>query len=243
MTTSILKRAILFCSFITAGFMAEAQFTFGPEIQGGLTAASLNAPPAVLDPNHNTIKTNSNTNLNFSIGMAVAFQFDPFWAVSSGAFYQYIQPTFVQSTNPSTTITDKLNYINIPLEIVHVNGLRYKGWYYGVGANFGLGISGTDQRATVGIYPPIKTTIKFDGEQNASDSYTHYKFLNMGAIFKFGYMYKHIYVGADANLGLTNIAPNGGSKYKLNAYGLHVGYTFGSKVPPTTAPPSATPTP
>lgn len=228
MITSILKRAILFCSFITAGFMAKAQFTFGPEISGGITAATLTAPPAVV--NSTNSKTRSNANLNGSIGFVAAYQFDDFWAVNSGIFFQYIQPTFNQGTSPNTIVTDKLDYINIPLEIVHINDQLKKGWYYGVGINFGLGISGQEELATSGL-PSISKNVKFDGEIYPQDpNNTHYDLLNLGAIGKVGYFFGKMYIGGEANLGLSNIDPDYGYKYKINNYSLHVGYTFNRKV-------------
>jgi|GEM_PF-6983462 hypothetical protein len=234
MTTSILKRTALLCSFIATGFMAEAQyFTFAPEIGAGATSATLSAPPAIIDPAHATIKTTSDFNANFKIGLAVAFQFDQFWSINSGAFYQYIEPTFVQGTQPSTTITDKMNYINIPLEIVHINSALKKGFYYGIGVNFGLPISGTDERVTNNGTPSVKTTIKFDGLENATfgNNYTHYNFLNVGAVAKVGYFFGKTYLGVEANLGLSNISPNSNSKYKINTYGVHVGYIISKKKP------------
>jgi hypothetical protein len=228
MTTSILKRAILFCSFISAGFMAEAQFTYSPTIGAGITGAVLTGAPAVVSSS--SIKTRSNSNINASIGIGVGYQFDDFWTVNSGVFYQYVEPVFNQSTNPTTVITDKLNYINIPLEIIHTNDQLKKGWYYGIGLNFGLPVSGTDQRVTAGNPQVTNNTIKFDGERNANDSYTHYNFLNLGGIAKVGYFFGKIFIGADANLGLSNIAPDYNAKYKINTYGLHVGYTLNRKV-------------
>jgi hypothetical protein len=241
MTTSILKRTILLCSFISAGFMAEAQFTYGPEISGGFTAATSTTAPAVV--NSSSSKTKSNTNLNGSIGVAVSYQFDDFWALSSGAFYQYIQPTFNQNTSPNTIVTNKLNYINIPLEIVHINDQLKKGWYYGVGVNFGFGISGSQTSATDGIAAVTKN-IKFDNEIYPQDpNNVHYNLLNIGALGKVGYLFGKVYVGAEANLGLSNIDPVSGDKFKMNIYSLHVGYTFNRKVVKPAAEVPATTTP
>lgn len=238
MTTSILKRTALLCSFIAAGFMAEAQFTFAPEISGGITGATLTAPPAVVG-NTNS-KTKSNSNANGSIGVTVAYQFDNFWAINSGLFYQYIQPTFNQNTNPTTVLTDKLNYINIPLEIVHINDQLKRGWYYGIGVNFGLGISGQEERNTNDGSPVVTKNVKFDGEIYPQDfNNVHYNFLNIGAIGKVGYFFKKMYIGAEANLGLSNINPVDGYKYKINTYSLHVGYIISKKKPRQPAIPSA----
>ena len=88
MTISILKRTILFCSFIAAGFIAEAQFTFAPTIGAGITGATLTAAPAVVSSS--SVKTRSNSNLTENIGIGVGYQFSDFWTVNSGVFYQYI---------------------------------------------------------------------------------------------------------------------------------------------------------
>ncbi|HTB99566.1 MAG TPA: outer membrane beta-barrel protein [Ferruginibacter sp.] len=241
MITSILKRTILFCSFISAGFIAEAQFTFGPEISGGITAATLTAPPAVV--NSSNSKTKSNSNLNGSIGVTVAYQFADFWTVNSGLLYQYIQPTFNQNTSPNTIVTDKLNYINIPLEIVHINDQLKKGWYYGVGINFGLGISGQEELATSGL-PSISKNVKFDNEIYPQDpNNVHYNLLNLGALGKVGYFFGKMYIGGEANMGLSNINPVDGYKYKINNYSLHIGYMFNRKVVKPETPPADTTTP
>jgi hypothetical protein len=211
--------------------MAEAQFMFGPRIGAGITGATLSTAPAITGGSNNTVKTKSNTNMNATVGLSVAYQFTDFWAINSGVFYQYIQPVFNQSTSPNTIITDKLNYINIPLEIVHINDQLKKGWYYGIGVNFGLGISGTDDRVTSGIPGAVNKTVKFDGQINPSDpNNTHLNFLNVGGTAKIGYFFGKMYIGADANLGLSNIAPDYNSKYKINTYDLHVGYMFHRKV-------------
>jgi hypothetical protein len=244
MITSILKRTVLFCSFIAVGFMAKAQFTYGPKISGGITNATTSVPPAITDGSSTSIKTHSNSNLNGTIGLAVGYQFSDFWAINSGVFYQYIQPTFRQSTSPSTTITDKMNYINIPLEIVHTNDQLKKGWYYGVGVNFGLGISGSEESVTDGISQAVNKTIKFDGEINPGDpNNTHYNFLNIGGTGKVGYFFGKMFIGADANFGFSNIAPDYNSKYKINTYNLHIGYTFNRKVVKPEAIPTDTTTP
>jgi hypothetical protein len=240
MITSILKRSILFCSFITTGFIAEAQFTFSPEISGGITAATLTAPPAIV--NSSNTKTKSNSNLNGTIGVGVAYQFDEFWTVNSGLFYQYIQPTFNQNTSPNTIVTDKLNYVNIPLEIVHTNDQLKKGWYYGVGINFGLGISGKET-VNDGLSAIITKNVKFDDEVYTQDPYNvHYNLLNIGALGKAGYFFGKMYIGAEANLGLSNISPVDGYKYKINNYSLHIGYTFNRKVIKPATPPADTDT-
>jgi hypothetical protein len=235
MTISILKRTILFCSFITTGFIAEAQFTFAPTIGAGITGATLTAAPAVVSSS--TVKTRSNSNLNETIGIGVGYQFSDYWTLNSGIFYQYIEPVFSQSTNPTTVITDKLNYINIPLSIIHTNDQLKHGWYYGIGLNFGLPVSGTDQRVTAGNPTAINNSIKFDGERNANDNYTHYNFLNLGGTATVGYFFGKIFIGADANLGFSNLTPDYNSKYKINTYGLHIGYTFNRKVVKPVVPP------
>ena len=243
MITSILKRSFLFCSFITIGFIAEAQFTFSPEISSGITSAIQTTPPDVV--NNTSTKTRSNANLNGTIGVLAAYQFDDLWAVNAGIFYQYIQPTFNQNTSPNTIVTDKLNYINIPLEITHINDQLKKGWYYGVGINFGLGISGQEELATSGL-PSISKNVKFDGEIYPQDpNNTHYNLLNLGAVGKLGYFFGKMYIGGEANLGLSNISPHTGDynyKYKINTYNLHIGYTFNRKVVKPAVPPADTDT-
>ncbi|HMG83916.1 MAG TPA: outer membrane beta-barrel protein [Ferruginibacter sp.] len=235
MIIPILQRTILFCSFIAAGYIAEAQFTYGPQINAGITNALQSGAPAITDGVNSTIKTTSKANANINVGLEVAYQFDQYWTVNSGVFYQYIQPTFKQNTSPSTTITDKISYINIPLEIVHINDALKKGWYYGIGANFGLGVAGNDTRATDGIAQTVHTSIKFDGEKDANDNYTHLNFLNMGALLKVGYFFGKTFIGGEANLGLSNIAPNNNSRYKINTYSIHIGYMFGKKKTPVAA--------
>ncbi|HTB52226.1 MAG TPA: porin family protein [Ferruginibacter sp.] len=230
MTTSILKKSLLVCSCICTGLFAEAQFSFAPKIAVGLTTATLSEPPRQAG-NPGTVKTTSNVNGNVSVGLQVNYQFDDLWALNSGVFYQYIQPTFneaVPGTSLTTIITDKFNYINIPLEITHINDQLKKGWYYGIGVNFGLPISGTED---VAGSTDTKTTVKFDGEKNANDNNnTHYNFLNVGGTVKVGYFFNNMFIGIDGNYGFSNIAPNTSSKYNINTYGIHYGYFLGRKV-------------
>jgi len=66
--------------------------------------------------------------------------------------------------------------------------------------------------------------------------------LNIGAIGKVGYFFGKMFIGADANLGLSNINPISGDKFKINTYNLHIGYTFNRKVVKPATPPADTDT-
>ena len=167
----------------------------------------------------------------------------PLGPISFRPELNYIQKGF-KNTNSSTTLgitnasEDKwsLNYVEVPLNFVYNLNAGSGKVFFGLGPNFGFGISGqTKSNRTVSsgggsLSNTDKVDVKFDGKNDANDNKIHLKSFDMGADVLAGYSSA---MGLTFNVGYTygfsDISPNNNSGSTLKNSGLtfKVGYMFG----------------
>ena len=98
---------------------------------------------------------------------------------------KYSESYSILGTSYTTTDEITMNYIEVPLNIIYSVAAGNGTVFLGGGPAIGLGISGNNKVSSGG--KSESTTIKFDGNKDAKDSYDHYKALNVGFGFMAGY--------------------------------------------------------
>ena len=203
-----MKKLLLLAAIAATGFCAKAQFSYGPAIDLGTTNAKKTGETQPnQDPNRSY---KSEGSFIFGVGGEVRYRFSDIFSIHSGLFYQNLTEKFNRKS-PVDNWSDKyqLNYITLPIKIVYG---KDNGIYGGVGIDLSLGISG--KYTYTGITTTASTTIKFDGNNNATDANYHFKGLNSNVTGTIGYKFDEFFVGLNAGLGIANNSPYANTTYK-----------------------------
>ena len=115
----------------------------------------------------------------------------------------------------------KLTYIELPLNFVY----NSNGFFGGVGPVLSYGMSGTERMTDGTDTQEVK--IKFDGKEDGTDDYSHYKVFEFGGNLIAGYKLESgLFFNVHYNFGLSNIAPTSEGTAKNNYFGFGIGYFF-----------------
>jgi hypothetical protein len=119
------------------------------------------------------------------------------------------------------SLTRNLSYVEIPLNLLYNLEVGSGKIFAGAGPTLGFGVSGKNKSGSV------SESIKWgSGEDN------DLKAFDFGLNLLAGYeLTQGITIGLNYNIGLANLAPvtEGGTKYKINYFGIRLGYKFNGK--------------
>jgi hypothetical protein len=216
--------------FVLSGSLAIAQSTgkMSFAILGGVNLQNLNGKDAGGDKLTNDMIIGYHAGVNVQIPIAPQFYFQPgLMFTIKGAKNSN---TLMGTTYTSTT---KLNYIELPLNLVYKAQLGGGYFMLGFGPYVGYGFGG--KVVTEGGSVSNDRKIKFKNVVETGDDPTipYFKALDVGGNIFAGYeMAGGIFLQLDTQLGMINISPeykilsDDKSSVKNTGFGLSLGYRF-----------------
>ncbi len=224
-----MKKQVLVLLTLFGTLSTYAQVSFG--VKAGFSSASVSAEEADLSR-----LSAWHAGAIADISLAENFSLQPQLLVSAkGAKQKGFSETIEIPGFPSETVEypsskATLTYIELPINFLYKHEAGAGKIFVGAGPYVGFGLSGK-----------IKTDgeddgdIKFDGKTfeeagESDEAAMHLKRMDAGANFLAGYELKNgLLFSVNYSLGLTNIAPEEGDKWKNSYLGISVGYLFGGK--------------
>lgn len=217
---STLLILVLSASFAIA--QEKAKMSFG--ILGGVNFQNLNGKAFNGDKLENDMLLGFHGGVNVQIPIAPEFYFQPGLMFSvKGA----------KNKSASSTSTTKLNYIEVPLNMVYKASLGNGFFMLGFGPYLAYGIGGKVK--TEGSSLTLEQDIKFKSVVEDGDNLLvpYYKAFDAGANIFAGYeMASGMFLQLDTQFGMININPeykgftSDQSSAKNTGFGLSVGYRF-----------------
>jgi len=221
------KLITLSAIFILATLTLQSQISVG--ILGGVNFQNLNGKNFVGDKLEYDMIIGYHAGVNVQIAIAPEFYFQP------GPLFSTKGAKFVES---SSTITTKLSYVELPLNLVYKGKLGTGFVMVGFGPYIGYGIGGKviyDDGST-----KIETKVIFQNTVESGDAlylYPHYfKRFDAGGNVFVGYeMANGLFFQLEAQLGMLKINPEDNraepfysdkSSVKNTGFGLSLGYRF-----------------
>jgi len=230
------KLLLSFAIVVMATVGANAQVSFG--IQAGANLASSKTVDESVTPSK-TYK--GKTKAGFTAGFVANIPFSSKLSfrpelnyIQKGSKYKNSQPIGGGFTDEITE-TFSLNFIEMPLNIVFSMPAGPGRFCVGAGPNVSYGVSGKYKFVEVisgGGFPSQTTTdnakVKFDGDDNATDSYVHLKGFDFGANAFVGYkMNMGLFFNAGYTYGFSNLSASSDASFKTAGLTLKVGFLFG----------------
>jgi len=217
---SIVLILLLSASFANA--QEKSKVSLG--ILGGLNFQNLNGKDLSGDKLENDMLLGFHGGINVQIPIAPEFYFQP------GIMYS---TKGAKNTSGSITSTTKLNYIEVPLNMVYKASLGKGFFMLGFGPYVSYGISGNVK--TVSGSVTLDRDIKFKSVVETGDNILtpYYKAFDAGANIFVGYeMASGLFLQLDTEFGMLNINPeykilsDDKSSTKNTGFGLSLGYRF-----------------
>lgn len=217
---SIALILVLSASFAIA--QEKSKMSFG--ILGGLNFQNLNGKDSGGDQLKNDMLLGFHGGINVQIPIAPEFYFQP------GLMYS---TKGAKNTSGSLTSTTKLNYIEVPLNMVYKASLGKGFFMLGFGPYVSYGMSGNVK--TEGGSLTVNRKIKFKSVVETGDNILvpYYKAFDAGANIFVGYeMASGLFLQLDTEFGMLNINPEykilsaDKSSTKNTGFGLSLGYRF-----------------
>jgi hypothetical protein len=209
-----MKKILLLVCCAFAASTAFAQIpTVG--IKGGVNFASLSSSSSSTAGTYNT-----GTLTSFSAGVFVDFK-------TSGNIS--IQPALLytgkgakesgEDSGTSYSVKAKINYLQIPVNIVYNVPVAVGTFYFGAGPYAAYGLSAKVEAAGSGQSQSI--------DVNFGDGEDQYKRIDAGITALAGLKFKQgLLLNLNLDLGLTNVSNQVDSSTKTRVVGLSVGYAF-----------------
>ncbi|HZL08547.1 MAG TPA: outer membrane beta-barrel protein [Prolixibacteraceae bacterium] len=219
---SILLILVLSSSFAMAQTTDRAKISFG--ILGGINFQNINGKAFNGDKLNNDMLMGFHGGVNVQIPVAPEFYFQP------GVLFSIKGDKNKSDLSTSTT---KLNYIEVPLNLVYKGALGNGFVMLGFGPYLAYGISGTVK--TEGNSGSIEGDIKFKSTVESGDPLLvpYYKAFDAGANIFVGYeMASGMFLQLDTQFGMLNINPeykefpDSKTSEKNTGFGLSLGYRF-----------------
>lgn len=213
---------ILLLSASFANAQEKSKLSFG--ILGGLNFQNLNGKDLGGDKLENDMLLGFHGGINVQIPIAPEFYFQPGIMYSSKG---------AKNTSGSITSTTKLNYIEVPLNMVYKASLGKGFFMLGFGPYVSYGMSGSVK--TVSGSVTLNRDIKFKSVVEAGDNILvpYYKAFDAGANIFVGYeMASVLFLQLDTEFGMLNINPeykilsDDKSSTKNTGFGLSLGFRF-----------------
>ena len=223
-------KKILFTAVIATAFSftATSQSTFGFQVGGNLASVKYEDGSGKKEVNDSRVGAIAGLIADFPMG-----------PLSFRPEINFIQKGFKNTSNESILGVDyktedkwRLNYVEVPLNFVFNLPMGTGKVFFGLGPNFGLGLSGeAKSKLDIGSNTSSKTVdVKFDGDKNATDAKIHLKRFDVGGNVLAGFQSDMgVTLNVGYTLGLSDIAPNDNSNSTLKNRGLtlKLGYMFG----------------
>jgi hypothetical protein len=193
-------------------------------ILGGANFQNLNGKLSSGDKLENDMLLGFHGGFNVQLPIAVGFYLQP------GIMYSV---KGAKNTSGSIISTTKLNYIEVPFNLVYKASLGQGFFMLGFGPYAGYGINGKVK--VEGGSGSIEGDVKFQNVVQLTDSYTtpYYKRFDAGANIFVGYeMASGLFLQLDTQFGMLNINPEDKriltdkSSKKNTGFGLSLGYRF-----------------
>ena len=213
---------ILLFSASFAVAQEKTKLSFG--ILGGLNFQNLNGKDLGGDKLENDMLLGFLGGINVQIPIAPEFYFQPGIMYSSKG---------AKNTSGSITSTTKLNYIEVPLNMVYKASLGKGFFMLGFGPYVSYGMSGSVK--TVSGSVTLNRDVKFKSVVETGDNILvpYYKAFDAGANIFVGYeMASGLFLQLDTEFGMLNINPeykilsDDKSSTKNTGFGLSLGYRF-----------------
>jgi len=212
-------------------FMLSVSFSNAQEkskisigVLGGLNYQNLNGKDLGGDKLENDMLMGFHGGINIQIPIAPEFYFQPGIIYSSKG---------AKNTSGSITSTTKLNYIEVPVNMLYKAPLGKGFFMLGFGPYVGYGISGNVK--TVSGSVTLNRDVKFKSIVETGDNILtpYYKAFDAGANIFVGYeMASGLSLQLDTEFGMLNINPEykilsaDKSSTKNTGFGLSIGYRF-----------------
>ena len=216
---SLLMIMVLSASFAIAQDNGKMSFA----VLGGVNFQNLNGKAYNGDKLKNDMLLGFHLGANAMIPIAPEFYFQP------GLLFSIKGD---KNKSASSTSTTKINYLEMPLNMVYRAALGNGFVMLGFGPYLAYGISGNVK--TTGSSITLDQKIKFKSTVGAGDdlSVPYYKAFDAGGNIFIGYeMASGIFMQLDTQFGMLNISPdyqdpNDKSVVKNTGFGLSAGYRF-----------------
>jgi hypothetical protein len=213
---------ILLFSASFAVAQEKSKLSFG--LLGGLNFQNLNGKDLSGDQLNNDMLLGFHGGVNVQIPIAPEFYFQ------SGIMYA---TKGAKNTSGSLSSTTKLNYVEVPLNMVYKASLGKGFFMLGFGPYVSYGISGNVK--TVSGSVTLDRDVKFKSVVETGDNILvpYYKAFDAGANIFVGYeMASGLFLQLDTEFGMLNINPEykilatDKSSTKNTGFGLSLGYRF-----------------
>jgi Outer membrane protein beta-barrel domain len=210
----------------------QAQIGFG--ILAGVNFQNINGKDNGGTKLENGLLTGFHAGVNVNIPLAGDFYFQPGLLFSvKGAKNDFFSPQTKASGNFETTT--KLNYIEMPLNLLYRPRLGKGCLLLGFGPYIAYGLGGSENSELLGLVS-YERSVKYKNKvTNVTEllENAYYRPIDAGANIFFGYeLALGVFIQLNAQLGLLKINPEyaweseSKASYKNTGYGLSVGYRF-----------------
>lgn len=204
-----MKKTLIALTLFFSMYFANAQTQFGIHADGILASQTAEA---------SGLKISSDSRFSWKVGVIAnapineQFSFMPqLNLLSKGSKFNF------QDVKSETQLT----YIELPLNFVY----NSNGFFGGLGPVLSYGVGGKE-KVTDGT-DSYTQKVKFDGNADGSDDYSHYKAFEFGGNIVAGYKLESgLFFKANYNFGLSNISPDPDATGKNKYFGFGIGYFF-----------------
>lgn len=205
-----MKHGFLLSAMALFAFIAQAQTSFG--FRGGVNFYNINGENTSGDKLKNKIKTGFNAGVTLDVPVAPDFYFQPGLLFST-------KGAKLENTSDASV---KLNYLELPLNLLYKPTLGTGKLLMGFGPYLGYGLSGKVENGS------SMADVKFEKNAGNAANTVYYKPLDAGANLLFGYEFaSKLSAQLNAQLGLVNLnAYNNNAKFKNTGFGVSLGYKF-----------------
>jgi Outer membrane protein beta-barrel domain len=121
----------------------------------------------------------------------------------------------------------RLNYLELPINLVYTSGLKSGSVFFGGGPSFAFGISGKEIAKDLQTGNEVSAQVAFDGVKsaNATDGKSHYKPVDVGFNIFGGYKLNNgIFFSLGYSFGISNITSEDNLTGRNRFFYLKIGY-------------------
>ncbi|HMR20255.1 MAG TPA: outer membrane beta-barrel protein [Sphingobacterium sp.] len=188
--------------------VAKAQATFAFGWKAGLNLAS---EISVVDGKRGTTLPAA----SYHVGLYLDKRIKPTFAIQPGLF---IQGKGGEYKEDGYTYTDKLTYLEIPLNFVFYMPLRKGELFYGLGPYAAFGLSAKIKRDNITV------------DLEWGDRENQIRQMDAGVNFLTGYKFESgVVLGIASGIGLINLSNRNNASFRNQVASISVGYEFGRK--------------
>ena len=213
-------------SVMSTALFAQMRVKFGGQLgfNAGTMKQTISIPGQPSQSSTGTSKFGFVAGLLLDLGFTKSISFRPeINFIQKGTTVRFNNGLAIQ-TQVITT-----NYIEIPFNFEYKVKAGPGKVFFGLGPNFGFGISGTVKNSAPG-YVSTSNNIKFDNNGNpaAGDPNAHLQTIDFGGNINAGYeLNMGVFLNVGYTFGFIDTDPSAGSKLTNSGFALKVGYMIG----------------